>query len=166
MMATRIDRGSTETTTIYSIDDELVFERTFDAPRERLWDAFTNRDIIPRWWGPHGTTTIVEEMDVRVGGRWRYRSQEPNRDDVVFYGEYLELVPPERLTWTFMYDVEGVGAMGGPETYTLEDTGGRTKVTTRSRMGSVEVLEGALATGMTRGAIETWDRLDELLAKG
>jgi uncharacterized protein YndB with AHSA1/START domain len=166
MTATRIDRGSTETTSAYSVDGDLVFERTFDAPRERVWKAFTDPAAIPHWWGPRGTTTIVEEMDVRPGGRWRFVSRTDDRDDVVFYGEYLEVTPPERLRWTFMYDVEGVGPMGGPETYTLEDLGGRTKVTSVGHMGSVEVLEGALATGMVKGGIETWDRLAELLTGG
>ena len=77
MTATRIDRGSTETTTIYSDGADLVFERTFDAPREQVWKAFTDPELIPRWWGPHGTTTTVAEMDVRVGGTWRYVSRAP-----------------------------------------------------------------------------------------
>jgi uncharacterized protein YndB with AHSA1/START domain len=166
MTATRIDRGSTETTTIYSEGSDLVFERTFDAPREEVWKAFTDADLVPRWWGPHGTTTTVAEMDVRVGGAWRYISRAPDRDDVVFYGEYLEIDPPARFRWTFLFDVEGVGPQGGPETFILEDVGGKTKVTSIGHMGSPEVIEGALATGMVGGAIETWDRLEALLAEG
>ena len=88
------------------------------------------------------------------------------RDDVAFYGEYLEIDPPKGYKWTFMFDVEGVGPMGGPETFTLEDVGGKTKVTSRGHMGSEEAIEGALATGMVGGAIETWDRLEALLAEG
>ena len=91
MTATRIDRGSTDTTTIYSEGGDLVFERTFDAPRERVWKAFTDPEIVPRWWGQHGTTTTVVEMDVRPGGKWRYVSSAADRDDVAFYGEYLEI---------------------------------------------------------------------------
>jgi uncharacterized protein YndB with AHSA1/START domain len=165
MNATRIDRGSTETTTIYSEGADLTFERTFDAPRELVWKAFTDRDIVPRWWGPHGTTTRVAEMDVRPGGAWRYISSAPDRDDVTFYGEYLEVDPPKGFKWTFMFDVDGVGPMGGPETFTFEEVDGRTKVTSVGQMGSVEALEGALASGMVAGALETWDRLASLLAK-
>lgn len=165
MNATRIDRGSTETTTIYSEGGDLVFERTFDAPREAVWKAFTDPELIPRWWGPHGTTTVVAEMDVRPGGKWRYLSSAPDRDDVAFYGEYLEVDPPSRYRWTFMFDVEGLGPQGGPETFILEDLGGKTKVTSISHMGSQEIIEGALATGMVGGALETWDRLETLLAK-
>jgi uncharacterized protein YndB with AHSA1/START domain len=165
MNATRIDRGSTDTTTIYSEDAELVFERTFDAPREQVWKALTDPELIPRWWGKHGTTTTVVEMDVRPGGKWRYVNSAPDREDVTFYGEYLEVTPPAGYKWTFMFDVEGVGPMGGPETHTLTDLDGRTKLTSIGHMGSVEALEGALSTGMAEGAIETWDRLDALLTK-
>ena len=65
-----------------------------------------------------------------------------------------------------MFDVEGVGPQGGPETFIFEDLGGRTKVTSIGHMGSAEIIEGALATGMVSGAIETWDRLAALLAEG
>ena len=166
MNATRIDRGSNETTTIYSEDGDLVFERTFDAPRDKVWKALTDPEIVPRWWGKHGTTTTVVEMDVRPGGTWRYVSSAPDRDDVEFYGEYLEIDPPHGYKWTFMFDVDGMGPMGGPETFTLEDLGGRTKVVSIGHMGSVEAIEGAIATGMIPGALETWDRLEALLAEG
>ena len=164
--ATRIDRGSTETTTIYSEGGDLTYERTFDAPRELVWKAHTDPELIPRWWGQAGSTTTVAEMDVRPGGKWRYVSSAPGREDIAFYGEYLEVTPPELIKWTFMFDVEGVGPMGGPETLTLEDVGGKTLMRAVSHMGSAETIEGALATGMVGGAIETWDRLDELLAQG
>ena len=166
MNATRIDRGSTPSTTIYSEDGDLVFERTFDASREQVWKALTDPEIVPKWWGKHGTTTTVAEMDVRPGGKWRYINSAPDRDDVVFYGEYLEVTPPEGYKWTFMFDVDGVGPMGGPETHILEEIDGKTKITSIGHMGSVEALEGALSTGMIPGALETWDRLAAVLAKG
>ncbi len=165
MNATRIDRGSTDTTAVYSEGADLTFERTFDAPREKVWKAFTDPEAIPHWWGKHGTTTIVEEMDVRVGGKWRYVNRADDREEVAFYGEYLEVDPPQGFKWTFMFDVEGVGPMGGPETYIFEEVGGKTKVISTGHMGSVEVLEGALSTGMVEGGLETWDRLAALLAK-
>jgi len=165
MTVTRVDRGSTESTTIYSEGGDLVFERTFDAPRERVWKAFTDPTLVPRWWGRQGTTTTVAEMDVRPGGKWRYVNSAPDREDVVFYGEYLEIDPPSRFSWTFMFDVEGIGPQGGPEIHTFEDVGGKTKITSVGHMGSPEVVEGALATGMVAGAIETWDRLEALLAE-
>jgi uncharacterized protein YndB with AHSA1/START domain len=167
MATTRIDRGSTDTTTIYSEDGDLVFERTFDAPRELVWKAMTEADRIPKWWGKRDSTTTVVEMDVRPGGAWKFISSGPGRDDVTFYGEFLEVDPPKGYSWTFMFDVEGVGPMGGPETHTLEDLGdGRTTVRSVGHMGSPEAIEGALASGMVGGAIETWDRLADLLSEG
>jgi uncharacterized protein YndB with AHSA1/START domain len=166
MTATRIDRGSTDTTAIYSVDGDLYFERTFAAPRDRVWRAFTDPEIIPRWWGPHGTTTEVVEMDVRPGGSWRFISHAPDREDIAFYGEYLEVNPPAGYRWTFMFDLEGVGPAGGPETHRLEEVDGGTRVTSIGHMGSAEAIEAALATGMSQGAIETWDRLEALLAQG
>lgn len=164
MTAPRIDRGSTPTTAIYSEGGDLVFERVFDASREQVWKAFMDPELVPRWWGPHGTTTKIVEMDVRPGGKWRYISSAADRDDVAFYGEYLEIDPPARFRWTFMFDVDGVGPMGGPETFLFEEIAGRTKVTSTSHLGSSEVIDGALASGMVKGALETWDRLAALLA--
>lgn len=164
MTGTRIDRGSTPTTSIHSEGGDIAFERTFDAPREQVWQAFTDPTIVPRWWGPHGTTTAIAEMDVRPGGRWRYISSAPDRPDQVFFGEYLEVDPPNGFKWTFMFDVEGVGPMGGPETFRFEEIGGRTRVSSIGHMGSVEAVEGAAASGMVAGAIEAWDRLAAVLA--
>jgi uncharacterized protein YndB with AHSA1/START domain len=166
MNATRIDRGSTDTTAIYSEGGDLYYERTFDAPRERVWQAFTDPEIIPRWWGPNATSTRVEELDVRPGGKWRFVSSAPDRDDIAFFGEFLEVDPPQLIRWTFMFDVEGSGPQGGPETHRFEEVDGKTKVTSIGHMGSEDLIEGALATGMSKGAIETWDRLEAYLAEG
>ena len=166
MTEPRIDRGSTPTTAIYSIDGNLYFERTFDAPRDRVWQAFVDPEIVPRWWGKHGTTTVVEAMDVTVGGEWRYVSHADDREPVTFYGEYLEIDAPERFKWTFLFDVPGVGPQGGPETHTFEDLGGRTRVRSVGEIGSPEDIEAAMAVGMVQGGIELWDRLSEFLTEG
>jgi uncharacterized protein YndB with AHSA1/START domain len=163
---TRIDRGSTDTTTIYSEGGDLTYERTFDAPRELVWKAHTDPELVSKWWGPQRHQTRVEAMDLRPGGTWRYVSVDDDGSEFAFYGEYLEIVPPEKIRWSFMFDVPEVGPQGGPETLTLEDLGdGRTLMRAVSHMGSAEVIDEALATGMVEGAIETWDRLDALLAE-
>jgi uncharacterized protein YndB with AHSA1/START domain len=164
MNTTRIDRGSTDTTTIYSEDGDLIFERTFDAPRALVWRAFTDPEIVPRWWGKRDSTTTVTEMEVRPGGRWRYISSAPGRDDVVFFGEYLEVDAPSGFRWTFNFETE-FGPMGGPESHTFAEVDGRTTVRSVGHMGSAEAIDGALATGMVEGALETWDRLAEVLAE-
>ena len=165
MTATRIDRGSTDSTTIYSEGGDLVYERIFDAPRELVWRANTDPELIPLWWGPRRYRTRVEQMDVRPGGAWRWVHVGEDGSEHAFFGEYLEVEPPQRIKWTFMFDVEGVGPQGGPETLTLEALDdGRTRMRAVSHMGSPEIIDAALGTGMVEGAIETWDRLDEFLA--
>lgn len=153
-----------ETTTVYADGAELVMERTFEAPRELVWKALTEAERIPRWWGPRKTSMTVEEMDVRVGGRWRWVAHSDD-GDAPFKGEYLEVDPPNRLVNTEIFDVEPFNALAPAiVTQTLEDVGGKTKLVSRSVFPSAEVLEGALATGMVGGAIESWDRLAEEIA--
>lgn len=164
MPATRTERGSTETTTVYTEGQDLVMERIFDAPRELVWRVLTDPETITRWWGPHGYTTSVEEMDVRPGGRWRWINHTTGGEDAPFKGEYLEVVPPERIVQTQIFDVPGFDDRAGINTMTLEDLGGRTKVTARSTFPSIDDLEGALSAGMVGGAIQTWDRLATELA--
>jgi uncharacterized protein YndB with AHSA1/START domain len=153
-----------ETTTVYADGAEFVMERVFEAPRELVWKALTEAERIPRWWGPRSTGMTVEEMDVRVGGRWRWVAHSSD-GDAPFKGEYLEVVPPERLVNSEIFDVEPFNA-GEPAivTQTLEDLDGKTKLVSRSVFPSAEVLEGALSTGMVGGAIESWDRLAEEIA--
>jgi uncharacterized protein YndB with AHSA1/START domain len=154
-----------DTTRIVTQGAELVIERIFDAPRSLVWAVFTEREHVPRWWGPHGTRTTVADMDVRPGGRWRYIHHAAPGHDVSFTGEYLEVVPPDKLVRTVVYEIGEYDGRPAVETVTLEDLGGSTKVTSRSRFPAPEVLDQALATGMTQGAIETYDRLAELFAE-
>jgi uncharacterized protein YndB with AHSA1/START domain len=158
-----------ERTTAYTDGAFLVMERTFDAPRELVWEVLTDPSRIPNWWGLSDHTMTVEEMDVRVGGRWRWVAHPPDSPDAPFKGEYLEVVPPERFVRTEIFDVEPFNDPSGAavETMTLEDLGGgRTKLVSRSKFPSAEVLEQALATGMIGGALESYDRLAAEIAKG
>ena len=153
-------------TTAYADGDELVIERIFDAPRDLVWRVLTDPDRVTNWWGPHGYTTTVEEMDVRPGGRWRWINHTTGGEDAPFKGEYLEVVPPERIVQTQIFDVPGFDDRAAVNTMTLEDLGGRTRLTARSRFPSVEDLQGALATGMIGGALQTYDRLADEIARG
>ena len=164
MVTTTLQR--TETMTVCVDGEDLVYERSFDAPRELVWRAFTDATLIPRWWGKHGTTTRVEALDPRPGGAWRFVNGASDRDEIAFYGTFLDVQAPERFRWTFLFDIEGMGEQGGEETHVFEPTdAGRTKVVARSHIGSPEAIEAALATGMVEGAIETWDRLETLLTE-
>jgi uncharacterized protein YndB with AHSA1/START domain len=146
-------------------DREIVSERTFDAPRERVFAAFVDPELIPDWWGPHGGTTIVDQMDVRPGGAWRYIYRDDNGEEVAFRGVYREVTPPERLAQSFEY--EPMPGHISIDISTFEDLGdGRTKVTTVSQFHTPEERDGMLGSGMEKGMGETYDRLEELLAKG
>lgn len=155
-----------ETTTAYADGAAFVMERVFDAPRELVWKVLTEPEHIPNWWGLRDRPMTVEHMDVRVGGTWRWVTSTAEGEAVPFTGEYLEIVRPERLVNTEIYDVEPYN-QGEPAivTQTLEDLGGRTKLVNRSTFSSAEVLEAVLSTGMVGGAIESWDRMAEELAR-
>ena len=154
-----------DTTTVYASGQEYVMERVFDAPRELVWRALTEAERIPRWWGPRDTRMTVEQQDFRVGGAWRWVTHSAE-GDAPFKGTFLEVVPPERIVHTEIFDVEPFNTddAAAVVTLTLEAVGGKTKLTSRSVFPSAESLQGAIATGMTGGAIESWDRLEEELA--
>jgi uncharacterized protein YndB with AHSA1/START domain len=165
--AMAVQQLGNQRTMAYTDGPDLVFERVFDAPRDLVWKILTDPERVTNWWGPHGHTTTVEEMDVRPGGRWRWVNHTTGGEDAPFKGEYLEVVPPERIVQTEIYDVPGFDDKAAINTLTLEALGGnRTKLVARSRFPSIEDLEGALATGMVGGALTTYDRLADEIAKG
>jgi uncharacterized protein YndB with AHSA1/START domain len=143
-------------------DREVLIERVFDAPRERVYAAFTDPDLIPQWWGPRGTTTVVDQMDVRPGGAWRFVHRNSDGSETGFRGTYREVTPPERLVYTFEW--EGMPGHILVETVVFEDLGGRTKVTDHSLFHTTEERDGMLDSGMEGGLNESYQRLDELLA--
>jgi len=142
---------------------ELVTTHTFDAPRELVWKAWTDPTLIPKWWGPSRYSTVVDKMDVRPGGRWRFVQRDAEGNEYGFHGEYREVVPPRRLVGTFEY--EGMPGHVLVETATFEEVGDKTKLTQSSLFQSVEDLEGMLASGMEEGAAETMERFTELVAE-
>jgi len=146
-------------------DREIQVERIFDAPRERVFAAMTDPALIPEWWGPHRTTTKVDEMDVRPGGAWRFIGQDCDGTETAFRGTYREVSSPERLVQTFEW--EGLPGHISVETATFEDLGdGRTKFTSTSLFHTGEERDGMLGSGMEKGMNETYERLDEVLARG
>jgi uncharacterized protein YndB with AHSA1/START domain len=144
---------------------DIVMTRVFDAPRERVFRAYTDPELVPQWWGPRGVTTIVDEMDVRKGGRWRYIHRGADGTEYAFNGVYHEVVAPERLVYTFEFE-----PMPGHvllETVTFEEQpDGTTKLIDASIFQSVADRDGMLSMGMEGGAAETMDRLADLLKKG
>ncbi|MGI9098872.1 MAG: SRPBCC family protein [Solirubrobacteraceae bacterium] len=141
---------------------EIHIERVFDAPRDRVFAAFTDPELIPEWWGPRDTTTVVDQMDVRPGGSWRFVMRDSDGSETGFRGTYREVTPPERIVQTFEW--EGMPGHVSVDTATFEDLGDRTKVISTSIFHTTEERDGMLDSGMERGLNETYARLDELLA--
>ena len=135
--------------------------RLYDAPRELVYRALTDPELIPKWWGPRYLTTVVVEADVRPGGRWRFVQRDPDGNEFAFEGTYLELVPPERIVQTFSYVAEM--PVSSTETATLTDMGGKTLYHAVARFGTQEEMDNMVGSGMEEGATETMDRLDEVL---
>jgi uncharacterized protein YndB with AHSA1/START domain len=144
-------------------DREIRIERVFDAPRDRVFAAFIDPERIPEWWGPHGVTTVVEEMDPQRGGRWRFLMRDPDGGETRFSGTYREVEPSERIVQTFEWS--GMPGHISLETATFEDLGEQTKVVNVSVFHHNEERDGMLDSGMEGGLNETYDRLDEVLAR-
>ena len=138
----------------------VALSRVFDAPREVVYQVYTDPKLVPQWWGPRGLTTTVDRMDVRPGGTWRYVQRDEN-GEYAFNGEYREVTPPERLVYTFEY--EGMPGHIILETVLFEDLGERTRVTAIDNFESLEDLRGMVESGMEQGATESYDRFAELL---
>ena len=146
-------------------DCELVVTRTFDAPAQIVFDAWTKPELLKRWWAPKsfGVSLFECEQDVRVGGSYRFAFGRDPKNPEVFSGRYLEVDPPSRLVLTQLYErMPDVGDV--VVTATFEENRGRTRLTLHQLFPSTEALEGALASGMERGMRVTLDQLDELVA--
>ncbi len=158
-MATETRSPATTFTT--PSDREIVMTRVFDAPRELVFKAYTDPDLIPRWWGPRYLTTTIDVMDVRPGGRWRFIQRDAEGHEYAFNGVYQEIVPPERLVNTFEF--EGVPGHVALETVIFEEFDGKTKLTARSLFQTAEDRDGMLQSGAEAGATESMERLAELV---
>ena len=145
-------------------DTDYLVTRAFDAPAKLVFDALTTPELVQRWWGFETSEWLVCEIDLRVGGQWRYVIRERDME-VGFHGEYRELNGPHRMVWTEMY--EGVPDPG-PENYPvctakLDEVDGVTTMTLHVRHTSKEERDAVLATGMESGMQVSYDRLEDLV---
>ena len=127
---------------------EIRVERVFDAPRDHVYSVWTDPTLIPEWWGDG---TVVEEMDVRPGGSWRFRTAYG-----VVEGEYREVEPPQRLVQTFQDHLQ---------TLEFEDLGEQTKLTQTMLFGTTEERDTTMQYGVEEGATQGFARIDAVLAK-
>jgi uncharacterized protein YndB with AHSA1/START domain len=142
-------------------DPVILTSRFFKAPPELIFDAWTNPEHLPNWWGPRALEMVVCEVDLRVGGAWRFVHRAPDGQEFAFSGEYLEVDPPHRLVATWVW--EGMPDDIAVETLTLEAVDGGTIARSEARHTTLAARNQHIENGMEGGMIETYERLDELV---
>ncbi len=154
--------GVKNTTSITTESDTVIrIEREFDASPELVWEAYTDPELLSEWLGPHGTRLTVVECDVREGGSYRWKHEEAG---IEFWGEYREVAPPKVLESTFEFS----GAPGhvAVDRLELEELdGGRTRLVAISTYASKEDRNAAVASGMEKGIVEGYDKMDAVLER-
>ncbi len=151
-------------------DTEIQVVRTFDAPRQLLWDAHTKPELVKRWLlGPPGWSMPECDIDLRVGGAYRYKwVSDENGAFFTSSGVHKEVVPLERIVTTETMDLSGLGMEIPPgesiNTLTLAEADGKTVLTVRMRFPSKEHRDGALQSGMTDGMEQSYQRLESVIA--
>lgn len=140
-------------------DRELVIKRTFDAPARIVFEAWTKAELFKRWWVPKSFGMLLHsvEMDVRVGGKYRVVFDDKGAPGMAFFGQYLEVIPNARLSWTN----EENGPNGPVTTVVFEEKGGKTLLTLTETHSSKQSLDENL--GASEGMSETFAQLDEVL---
>jgi uncharacterized protein YndB with AHSA1/START domain len=149
-------------------DDQILIEREFDAPRQLVFRALTTPELVRRWWHANRGEMTVCEIDVRVGGGFRYALATPDGVEVAFHGTYLEIVPDERVVTREVY--EGVpddvseDDAATIDTATLEENGGRTTLTILIQAANRVSRDAIIASGMEDGLQDALDLLEHTAA--
>lgn len=145
-------------------DREIVIARTFRAPADIVFDAWTRPEYVRRWWAPQsrGVTLVQCDADVRPGGAYRYVLARGKSERLAFSGKYLEIARPTRLVYTQIFEPFPDGE--AVVTVSFEERDGSTTLVAHELYPSKEALDGALASGMEDGTRETMDQLDALVA--
>jgi uncharacterized protein YndB with AHSA1/START domain len=143
-------------------DEQVLIVREFDAPRHLVYRAYTEPELVKRWWsGERGEVTSAE-IDLRVGGTWRYVMVAHGEFEVAFHGEYREIVPNERIVTTEVYEGAPPEAGYATNVVTLTEHDGRTTLEVLMEVDSKDVRDMILATGMETGMQESYDALERV----
>jgi uncharacterized protein YndB with AHSA1/START domain len=140
---------------------QIVITREFDAPRDLVFRAYTDPELLVQWLGPRDLTMTIDQYDVRDGGKWRYVHTDTQGNEYGFHGVFHGAPSPESTVQTFEY--EGVPGHVSLDTYTIEERDGRTLVRSVSSFQSVEDRDAMVASDMERGVHDSNERLEELL---
>jgi uncharacterized protein YndB with AHSA1/START domain/DNA-binding transcriptional ArsR family regulator len=144
-------------------DREILITREFDAPKHLVYKAWTTPELVRRWWSGHQGEMTTCEMDLRVGGRWRYVMVAEGGFEVAFHGEYREIVPNERIVTTQVYELPGAPEDEGVlNIVTFTETAGRTTLTLLVQATSREERDAILDSGMEVGMQQQLDLLEQL----
>jgi len=160
--------SSGSATVMLPADDQILIRREFDAPRHLVYEAWTTPELVKRWWNAKRGEVTIAEIDLRVGGTWRYvMVTDEGGFEVGFHGEFREIVPNERIVSTEIF--EGMpGDQPPPEdgaalnTVTFAEVDGRTTLTILAEHASKEVRDAVIATGMEAGMQDAMDLLEEV----
>jgi uncharacterized protein YndB with AHSA1/START domain len=153
---------SNPTTVERKSERELVITRTFNAPARIVFEAWTQPELLQRWWTPKsfGITFVSCEMDARTGGSYRFVFSHPDFDQpMAFVGKYVEVTPCSRIVWT-----NEESADGALSTLTFEEKGGKTLLVLHELYPSKQALDDAIESGSSGAAPEQFALLDEILA--
>ncbi len=142
---------------------QIVIEREFDAPRELVYRAWTEPELLKQWLGPRNLTMRIDHFDLRDGGSYRYVHIDPDGNEYGFHGVFHGDPSPDGLVQTFEF--EGAPGHVSLDTLTLEERDGKTIARTNSVFQTVEARDGMVQSGMEVGINEGYERLDELIAK-
>jgi uncharacterized protein YndB with AHSA1/START domain len=142
-------------------DTDVVVTRQFDAPRAMVFDALTQPDLLRRWYGPEGWSLDVCDIDLKVGGKWRFVVRRPDGKAIGQKGVYQEVVRPERIVHTESWEDWDPGET--LVTVVLTEEGGKTTLTTNMRFPSREVRDVIVKNGLDKNLNQTYDKLDEIL---
>ncbi len=140
----------------------VTMTRTFDAPRALVWKALSEPEHAVRWWGPHGHKNRVLHWDWKVGGAWKIETTTGDGRVIVFFGDYLEIEKPVKVTQTFSFDQLPPG-VHSVDTVELDEVGGKTVYRAYSTLPDVESRDAMIASGMDVGVREGFERLDQML---
>jgi uncharacterized protein YndB with AHSA1/START domain len=145
-------------------DTEILMTRVFDAPRTLVWEMFTNPEHLKQWWGAGMHQSVTVEMDVRIGGTYRYVGHMADGSTVPFKGEYKEIVPPERVVFTEIFDTDFARDHPAVVQTTFTEQGGKTTMHCLVRYDSKETRDIVLQSGMEVGAAASYDKIERMLA--
>ena len=141
-------------------DEQILITREFDAPRHLVYKAYTTPELVKRWWsGQRGEVTSVE-IDLRVGGTWRYVMMANEGFEVAFHGEYREIVPDERIVSTEVF--EGMPGAEALDTLTLTEADGRTTMEILVQHATKEARDAHIDSGMELGLQEAMDLMEQV----